>query len=196
MSIPGVSIKTSEGAPLNMPIIGMGTSTIPTAPSTTVTAALVEAIKVGYRHFDTAALYGSEEPLGLAITEALRLGLIASRDELFITTKLWCNATQRHLVLPAIKKSLSELRLEYVDLYLIHGPLRLTQEVFQMPIPKDSIFHIDIKTVWEAMEECVNLGLTKAIGVSNFSSKRLQEILSFARVPPVVNQVIEFYMLA
>ncbi|CAH1431155.1 unnamed protein product [Lactuca virosa] len=68
--------------------------------------AVIEAIKVGYRHFDTATLYQTEKPIGEAITEALRLGFIKSRDELFITTKLWCSSTERHLVIPAMKESL------------------------------------------------------------------------------------------
>jgi D-galacturonate reductase len=76
-----------------------------------------------------------------------------------------------------------------VDLYLIHWPLRLKGDIVKLPIPKECIFPIDIRPLWTKMEECQNLGLTKAIGVSNFSSKRLDEILSFAKIPPAVNQV-------
>ena len=71
-----------------------------------VKAGIIEAIKVGYRHFDTATFYQTEKALGKAIKEALKLGLIKSREELFITTKLWCNSTEGHLVLPAINQSL------------------------------------------------------------------------------------------
>ncbi|KAI3696164.1 hypothetical protein L1987_79174 [Smallanthus sonchifolius] len=78
--------------------------------------------------------------------------------------------------------------LEYVDLYLIHWPFKF-QEEFKFPIPHECIAPIDIKAVWEGMEECQNLGLTKSIGVSNFSSKRIKQILSFAKIPPAVNQV-------
>ncbi|KAI3696162.1 hypothetical protein L1987_79172 [Smallanthus sonchifolius] len=81
------------------------------------------------------------------------------------------------------------LGLEYIDLYLIHFPLKLIQEEFKLPVPNECIAAIDIKAVWEGMEECQNLGLTKSIGVSNFSSKRIQQILSFAKIPPAVNQV-------
>ncbi|KAK2989005.1 hypothetical protein RJ640_028494, partial [Escallonia rubra] len=187
-TIPGVPISSSEGAVVTMPVIAMGTAAHPPVAAVTLKSAILEAIKAGYRHFDTAAVYGTEQPLGQAIKEAVRLGLIGSRNEVFITTKLWCNSAERDLVVPAIKESLKNLRMEYVDLYLIHWPLKATQEEFQVPIPKECIFPIDIKSVWEGMEECQKLGLTKAIGVSNFSSKRLDEILSFARIPPAVNQ--------
>ncbi|KAF5777498.1 putative D-galacturonate reductase [Helianthus annuus] len=189
VTIPELMISSSEGA-RPCPVIAMGTSSESgiagkeaVSPST-----LVEAIKMGYRHFDTAALYRSEKPVGDAIAEALRLGLIKSRSEIFVTTKLWCNSADRHLVLPAIKQSLKKLGLEYVDLYLIHWPFKLIQDDMKLPIPNECIASIDIKAVWESMEECQNLGLTKSIGVSNFSSKRIKEILSFAKIPPAVNQ--------
>lgn len=72
----------------------------------TIKVAVIEAIKLGYRHFDTASLYGSEQAIGEAIAEALQLGLIASRDELFVTSKLWLPDNHPHLVLPALHKSL------------------------------------------------------------------------------------------
>lgn len=75
-------------------------------------------------------------------------------------------------------------------MYLIHWPLKVSPEVHKMPIVKEHAFPLDIKSVWEGMEECKNLGLTRAIGVSNFSCKKLEELLSVAKIPPVVNQVI------
>nr|XP_043614131.1 D-galacturonate reductase-like [Erigeron canadensis] len=185
--IPETTICSSDGR-RPIPLIGMGTAT-PTGNNDEVKAAVIEAIKDGYRYFDTAAFYKTEKPVGEAIAEALRLGLIKSRGEVFITTKLWCNSTQRHLVLPAMKQSLRDLGLEYVDLYLIHLPLTLKQEEFTMPIPKECIASINIRDVWEEMEKCQNLGHTKSIGVSNFSPRRIEEILSFAKIRPVVNQV-------
>ncbi|XVF85526.1 hypothetical protein PTKIN_Ptkin17bG0124400 [Pterospermum kingtungense] len=185
--VPEVSIASSCG--LTMPVIGMGTATYPPADAETIKSAMLEAIKAGYRHFDTAFVYGSEQPLGEAIAEALNIGLIKSRDELFITSKLWCTFAEQDLVIPAIKMSLKNLQLEYLDLYLIHWPLKFSKEVSRFPVPKEEVFLIDTKSVWSAMEECQLLGLTKAIGVSNFSSKRLEDILSFAKIPPAVNQV-------
>ncbi|KAG2707627.1 hypothetical protein I3843_05G143800 [Carya illinoinensis] len=182
-------VTLSSKNELRMPVMGMGTSSYPPADPETAKAAIIEAIKAGYRHFDTAFVYGSEQPLGEAIAEALRLGLVKSRDELFITTKLWAASAERDLVVPAIKMSLRNLKLDYIDMYLIHWPLRVSQEVRKMPIVKEHAFPLDIKSVWEGMEECQNLGLTRAIGVSNFSCKKLEELLSVAKIPPAVNQV-------
>ncbi|KAL6970083.1 D-galacturonate reductase [Sarracenia purpurea var. burkii] len=184
--IPEVSLV---GSGHRMPVIGMGTSSDPPADLETAKAAILEAIRAGYRHFDTAFAYRSEQPLGEAIAEALRLGLVKSRDELFITTKLWVSFADRDQVVPAIKLSLKNLGLEYVDLYLIHIPIRLTEHTSKFPVTAELVVPLDIKSVWESMEECQNLGLTKAIGVSNFSCKKLQEMLSFAKIPPAVNQV-------
>ncbi|OAY25389.1 D-galacturonate reductase [Manihot esculenta] len=172
-----------------MPVIGMGTSPYPPTDKETTKTALIEAIKAGYRHFDTALAYRSEEPLGEAISEALRLGLIKSRDELFITSKLWSSFADKDMVVPAIRMSLRNLQLEYLDLYLIHWPFKLSQNVRSLPTTRENIFPLDIKSVWEGMEECKTLGLTKAIGVSNFSCKKLEELLSTAKIPPPVNQV-------
>ncbi|OMO72586.1 Aldo/keto reductase [Corchorus olitorius] len=185
IKVPEVSLGSCG---LTMPLIGMGTAAYPLVAET-VKSAVLEAIKAGYRHFDTAFVYGSEQPLGEAIAEALNIGLIKSRDELFITSKLWCSFADQDLVIPAIQMSLKNLQLEYLDLYLIHWPIKFSKEVTQIPIPKENIFPIDIKSVWTAMEKCQLLGLTKAIGVSNFSSKKIEEILSFAKFPPVINQV-------
>lgn len=89
-----------------MPLIGLGTAASSLPPPEVLAATLVEAIEMGYRHFDTAALYGSEESLGRAVADALKRQIIKSRDELFITSKLWCTEADPKLVLPALKKSL------------------------------------------------------------------------------------------
>ena len=88
-----------------MPVIGMGTSATP-LDEELMKKAVLEAIKIGYRHFDTSPLYRSENALGEAIAEALKLGLINSRQELFVTSKLWCSDAHSDLVLPALQKSL------------------------------------------------------------------------------------------
>ncbi|KAM3705580.1 hypothetical protein ACB094_03G091700 [Castanea mollissima] len=165
--VPKVTISNGSQA-MPLPVIGLGTATHPQVSETTKSA-ILDAIETGYRHFDTAFIYGSEQPLGEAIAEAIKTGLIKSRDELFITSKLWCSFANSELVVPAIKTSLNG-------------------EVKRLPIPKETIFPIDIKAVWEVMEECQNLGLTKAIGVSNFSTRRLDELLSLAKISPSVNQ--------
>ncbi|XP_062113203.1 non-functional NADPH-dependent codeinone reductase 2-like [Humulus lupulus] len=174
-----------------IPMVGFGTAEYPFGTSTAdcMREAIVEAMRVGYRHFDSAALYQSEQSLGEAIEEALSLGIIKSRDDLFITTKLWCTDAHPQCVLPALNKSLKTLGLEYVDLYLIHWPVSVKMGVHEFPVKKNEIVPMDIKLVWEDMEECHNLGLAKAIGVSNFSCKKLELLLSTAKIPPAVNQV-------
>ncbi|XP_027364123.1 NAD(P)H-dependent 6'-deoxychalcone synthase-like [Abrus precatorius] len=187
--IPQVVLKSSSNG-CSMPVIAFGTaaSTNKSDAETTKVAA-IEAIKLGYRHFDTASIYGSEEALGEAIAEALQLGLIKSREELFITSKLWVTDNFPHLVLPALHKSLQTLKLEYLDLYLIHWPISVKPGNWQIPYGEELITTFDLKGVWTAMEECQKLGLTKSIGVSNFTCKKLENLLSIATIPPSVNQV-------
>lgn len=187
--IPQVVLKSSSNN-CSMPVIALGTAADTNRSSgETTKVAVIEAIKLGYRHFDTASIYGSEEALGEAIAEALHLGLIKSREELFITTKLWLTDNFPHLVLPALQKSLQRLKLEYLDLYLIHWPISVKPGDWEIPYTEELITTFDLKGVWIAMEECHKLGLVKSIGVSNFTCKKLEDLLSFATIPPSVNQV-------
>ncbi|KAI3455127.1 hypothetical protein Pfo_011790 [Paulownia fortunei] len=181
IQIPEVVLNSGH----KMPAIGLGTGASPKPSPEQLIPLLVNVIATGYRHIDTAALYGTEESIGRAVAEAVGRGLIKSRNELFITSKLWCTDTHHDLVLPALEETLRKLGLQYVDLYLIHCPLR---------IKKDSnnsfkMVDFDIKETWEAMEDCCRLGLAKSIGVSNFSTAKLSKILDNATIPPSVNQV-------
>ncbi|KAJ1415580.1 NADP-dependent oxidoreductase domain [Sesbania bispinosa] len=120
-TIPEVVLRSSSGQ-RKIPVIGLGTA--PEAASKVTTKdAVLEAIKQGYRHFDAASAYGVEQSVGEAIAEALKLGLIASRDDLFITSKLWVTDNHPELIVPALHKSLRTLQLEYLDLFLIHWPI-------------------------------------------------------------------------
>ncbi|XP_031260388.1 non-functional NADPH-dependent codeinone reductase 2-like [Pistacia vera] len=186
-NIPEVKLSSST-TDRKMPVIGLGTAA-DNLDEKAMKLAVLEAIKLGYRHFDTASLYGSEKALGEAISEALKLGLVNSREELFITTKLWSTEAHRDLVIPSLHKSLRNLQMAYVDLYLIHWPISAKPSDKKHPIPEEDLLPMDYKAVWESMEECQRLGLTKSIGVSNFSSKKLETILSLATIPPSVNQV-------
>ncbi|XP_028803125.1 NAD(P)H-dependent 6'-deoxychalcone synthase-like [Neltuma alba] len=183
-SVPGVNLSDHQV----MPVIGLGTGDFQSTAEAVKTA-VIEAIKVGYRHLDCASVYGTEQPLGEAIDEALKLGLIGSRDELFITTKLWFTDCHSDRVVPALKKSLGLLKLEYLDLYLIHLPVSSKTEDSGIYPSKENIEPLDVKGVWGAMEECEKLGLTKSIGVSNFPVRTLESLLSVATVPPCLNQV-------
>lgn len=171
-----------------MPTVALGTAVFPFGTPETKQGVL-DAIEVGYRHIDTAALYQSEIPIGEAIAEALARGLVASRDELFVTSKLWCCDARPDLVLPALKHTLQNLGLDRIDLYLIHFPLCCTPGRYDFPIAAVDLLPFDLPLVWAAMEECVRLGLAGNIGVSNFSCSKLDELLRAAKIPPAVNQV-------
>nr|CAB3503412.1 unnamed protein product [Digitaria exilis] len=179
-------VPLSSGKP--MPRVGLGTASFPFGED-----AVLRAIDAGYRHFDTASLYNSEAAVGDAAAEAVRAGTITSREELYVTSKLWIADAHPGQVLPALRKTLQNLRMEYVDLYLVHFPV-------SMKLPeggvgagtehmKENLVAMDMKGVWEEMEECHRQGLAKAIGVSNFACKKLEYLLSFAHITPAVNQV-------
>ncbi|XAR65010.1 Codeinone reductase (NADPH) [Bertholletia excelsa] len=185
-AIPRLSLRSGG---LSIPIISLGTACFPYVAPEIIKRAVLEAIELGYRHFDSAAVYQTEQPLGEAIAEALSLGLIKSRDELFITSKLWCTDAHGDRVLPALRKTLENLKLDYLDLYLVHWPVSLKQGSLQLPIPKEDALPMDLNSVWSAMEECQRLGLARSIGVSNFSCKKMSEILATSQIPPAVNEV-------
>lgn len=102
-SIPEISLNSANR---KMPVLGLGTVAFPVPEDEVVIKSVLNAIEIGYRHFDTAAAYMTENAVGQAISQALSLGLIKSRQELFITTKLWCNDAHAGHVLPALRKSL------------------------------------------------------------------------------------------
>ncbi|CAL4932670.1 unnamed protein product [Urochloa decumbens] len=190
--VPAVSL--SSGKP--MPRVGFGTAT-PTlgqaeGHAAGVTEAVLRAIAAGYRHFDTAAVYNAEAALGDAIAQAVRAGAIASRDEVYVTSKLWITDAHPGRVLPALKKTIQNLGMEYVDLYLIHHPVSLRPPEAEgrgAVVVKKDLVAMDMEGVWKEMEECQRRGLARAIGVSNFACKKLEHLLSFAKIPPAANQV-------
>ncbi|CAN6241583.1 unnamed protein product [Urochloa humidicola] len=183
---PEVALRSGNARP--MPAVGMGTASFPLVHEATK-AAVLAAIEVGYRHFDTAYMYGTEKPLGEAVAEAVQRGLLASREEVFVTSKLWCTQNHPDLVLPSLRETHKNLQMEYVDLYLIHWPVALKPGPPSFPSKKEDAVPLDIEGVWRAMEECQRLGLAKAIGVSNFTTKHLDKVLAVATIPPAVNQV-------
>ncbi|KAF8703257.1 hypothetical protein HU200_032048 [Digitaria exilis] len=173
-----------------VPAVGLGTSAFPFQfVEEEVKAAVLAALELGYRHLDTASLYLSERAVGEAVAEAARRGLVASREEVFVTTKLWCTQCHPELVLPSLRESLQNLQMEYVDLYLVHWPMAIKPSKPQFPIKREDIMPMDLSGVWQAMEESHRLGLAKMIGVSNFTTRKLKELLATANIPPAVNQV-------
>ncbi|GLT86521.1 hypothetical protein SLE2022_046570 [Rubroshorea leprosula] len=186
-AVPEVKLSSSFGH-RHMPVIGMGLANDP-FDEIALKQAVLESIRLGYRHFDSASMLRAEKPLGEALAEAIQLGLVSAREEFFVTSKLWVADAHPDLVVPALQKSLRTLQLEYLDLYLIHWPISAKPGNLQWSIPKEELQLMDYKSVWGAMEECQRLGLTKSIGVSNFSCKKLENIFSSATIPPSVNQV-------
>ena len=149
---------------VEMPILGFGVFQIPDAKE--CERSVLEAIGAGYRLIDTASAYLNEEAVGSAIKKS---GL--AREELFVTTKLWIQDAGYESTKKAFEKSLMRLRLDYLDLYLIHQPIG------------------DVHGSWRAMEELCRSRRTRSIGVCNFPPDRLMDLMIFHDVPPAVNQI-------
>jgi 2,5-diketo-D-gluconate reductase A len=146
-----------------MPILGFGVYQI---PDDETELAVSDALDAGYRSLDTAAAYQNEEAVGRAIAKS---GI--PREELFVTTKLWIQDTGEENTIRAFEGSLKRLGLDYVDLYLIHQP------------------YGDYYSEWRAMEDLFKLGRARAIGVSNFQTDRLVDLIIHNEVTPAVNQI-------
>lgn len=180
-----------------LPAVGLGVWKI--APDN-VGAVVHSAIESGYRHLDCACDYGNEEGVGDGIQSAIENG-ICSREDLWITSKLWNTYHAPEHVRPALQKSLDDLGLEYLDLYLIHFPISLTYIPIEKRYPPGWIFNPDadnpkmefasvpIQKTWQAMEELVDSGLVKNIGICNFTTGLMSDLLSYARIRPSVLQV-------
>ncbi|KAL7636251.1 UNVERIFIED_CONTAM: hypothetical protein RMT77_013009 [Armadillidium vulgare] len=183
--VPRVSFSNG----LSVPIIGLGTWG--SAPGE-VTAAVKEAISSGYRHIDCARVYGNEPEVGAGIKAKLQDGTI-KREDLFVTTKLWLTDAKKEYVVPALKGQLKSLGLTYVDLYLIHWPVNLRHGDEYFPKKEDGSTDFgpdyDLVGVWRGMEQAVNEGLAKSIGLSNYNKRQVETILKNAKVKPVTNQV-------
>ncbi|KAI5343018.1 PREDICTED: NADP-dependent [Prunus dulcis] len=154
---------------------------------------IINAINIGYRHFDCAADYKNEAEVGEALAEAFSTGLV-KREDLFITTKLW-NSDHGHVV-EACKDSLKKLRLDYLDLYLVHFPVATKHTgvgATASALDEDGVLEIDttisLETTWHAMEELVSMGLVRSIGISNYDIFLTRDCLAYSKVKPAVNQI-------
>ena len=165
----------SQGA--KIPSIGLGTAYI----NSDISELVYSSIKDGTRLIDTAAVYGSEEGVGKGVKKAIKEGIV-KREDLFITTKL----SKYEMSNPeaCIKKSLKQLDMDYVDLYLIHWP-----KFFDYDKNGNKINLAPIHKVWPLMESFVEKGYTKYIGVSNFNTQSLLNLLSFCKIKPLVNEI-------
>jgi D-xylose reductase len=179
-----------------MPSVGLGCWKIEKPVAAEVVA---QAARLGYRHFDSACDYGNEAEIGDGLVRAIEEGV--AREDLWVTSKLWNTYHRPEHVRPAIERSLSDLKLDYLDLYLIHFPISLAYVPFEERYPPGWTFDpeasqpamkpdpVPIAETWAAMEELVTLGLTKRIGVCNFPVALLRDLLSYRMTRPAVLQV-------
>lgn len=155
--------------------------------------AVKDAIDIGYRHFDCAYVYCNEKEVGEAITAKIEEGVV-TREDLFITSKLWNTFHSTHLVEPMIQETLKNLNLDYVDLYLMHYPMGYQEgdSLFPLVDGKPIPSNVDYLDTWKGMEEVYEKGLAKNIGISNFNSVQIERLLDNCNVKPVTNQVSYF----
>lgn len=169
-----------------LPALGLGTWK---SKPGDVYGAVIAAIKLGYRHIDCATVYGNEAEIGEALTDAMSQGLVR-RDELWVTSKLWCDSFAIEDVEPALQKTLADLQLDYLDLYLLHWPIPL-KKGGRMGVADDYVNPLEqpVSSTWQVLEQLRVKGLTRHIGVSNFSKAKLQSLIENATLKPEVNQI-------
>ncbi|KAJ0170130.1 hypothetical protein K1T71_014058 [Dendrolimus kikuchii] len=139
-----------------------------------------QAIDIGYRHIDTASIYSTEREIGEAINMKIKQGVV-KREDVFITTKLWNTRHKREQVAEALRESLKQLNLDYVDLYLMHWPIGINDDY--------TYSDVDFMETWQGMEDMQKLGLAKAIGVSNFNKEQLERVIREGSIRPAVIQI-------
>jgi alcohol dehydrogenase (NADP+) len=172
----------------HIPALGFGTLIPDTAMTITATS---DALAAGFRHFDCAERYGNEREVGEALQGGLAAGI--AREDIFVTTKLWNSNHRPERVRPAFEASLDRLRLEYLDLYLIHTPFAFQSGDEQDPRDKNGNVLYDqgvtLLDTWRAMESLIDHGKCRAIGLSDISLDEVKYIYESARIKPAVVQV-------
>lgn len=176
---------------LRIPAIGLGTFGSDSVTGEVVSAAVKDAIFLGYRHIDCASVYGNEHCIGTALQEAMEEGI--KREELWITSKLWNDMHGEGAVLRSVTASLRDLRLDYLDLYLIHWPFPNYHAPGVGVAARDPharpYIHEEYMKTWRQMEDLVSRGLVRHIGASNMSIAKLKLLLKDCTVKPACNQM-------
>lgn len=175
-----------------MPLLGLGTWK---SARGDVGEAVYAALALGYRHLDCAAIYGNEEEIGAALRRAFDEGVV-SREELWVTSKLWCNRHREEEVELGARASIEALGVEYLDLYLVHWPVAVRFDVVGPSGPEDflSLDEVPLEETWAGMTAALELGLTRHIGVSNYSLERLRSHAQFASPPEVIQVELHPYL--
>ncbi len=170
----------------SIPALGLGTWKM----SPEVAERVVEySVSIGYRHIDCAWIYENESGVGKGLKNAIKSGV--KREDLWITSKLWNNRHEPKEVRTAIEESLQALQLECLDLYLMHWPVAQKLEVIRADDGHQflSLNEAPLENTWEAMQQCVERGQCRAIGVSNFNIPKLNHLIDSTGIVPAVNQV-------
>lgn len=174
-----------------VPAVGLGTFGSDHITPEQVADAVIGAADVGYRHFDCASVYGNEKQVGGSLKTIMAGGI--DRDELWITSKLWNDKHSEEDVIPAFKQSLSDLQLDYLDLYLIHWPFPNFHppgcSVDSRSEDAKPYIHEDFMKTWRQLERLVEMGLVRHIGTSNVTIPKLELILRDASIQPAANEM-------
>ena len=180
-----------------MPRVGFGLWKIPREDTA---ASVVEAVRAGHRHFASAAAYANEAETGEGRSQAIAEGLV-TREELWVTSKLWNTFHGAEHVEEACRKTLSDLRLDYLDLYLIHFPIALEYVPIDVRYPPEWLHDPDapdpvmkrapvpLQETWMAMETLVHKGLVNRIGVCNYNTALIHDLMSYATIRPAMLQI-------
>ena len=174
-----------------MPAIGLGTFGSDHVTPSQVAEAVRGAAAVGYRHFDCASVYGNEAEVGRSLEAIVASGL--KREEIWVTSKLWNDKHGEEDVIASCHKTLADLRLDYLDLYLVHWPFPNFHppgcDVTSRSADAQPYIHANYMKTWRMMEKLVDLGLVRHIGTSNMTIPKLKLVLRDARIKPVVNEM-------